>query len=158
MSDTTPRKIVDSSGNPSSGTLVINAGYLTGLADNFLQPLLDEVTTLLTSGQTDASGILLPPLSNSLSVPAGSNSFEPAADLINALGQVGGSVNSDLTWFQTALTDTIDEIHTTVASMKSTDDLNAEQVQTFMTDFSAAFSDVSQSPTGGQSSTGGSPT
>jgi hypothetical protein len=137
----------------------INAAYLKTLVQYFLQPLLDEVQVLLKNGQMEtlpgsSYSVEVPQLNGSLSVPAGPNDFKPATDLINALGQVGSSVNSDLTWFRNALSDTIDEINTTVASMKSTDDLNAEQAQTILTDFAGAISAVDSSPTSGSGSSG----
>jgi hypothetical protein len=140
------------SSNSDGSVTSINAGYLQGLAQNTLQPLLDEVNTLLQNGQLETiqgQAIEVPQLDGTLSVPAGSNSFQPANELINALGKVGTSVNADLTWFQQALTETIDEINTTVATMTSADDLNAEQAQTLQQDFAGATSAVSQSPTGG---------
>jgi len=155
----------------SDGTVTsINSVYLQGLVANTLQPLLDEVNQLLQNGQVEnipgsAEGIQVPQIDSTLSVPAGSTNFKPAADLINALGKVGSSINSDLNWFQQALSETIDEIDTTVASMTSTDDLNAEQAQTILTDFAGAISAVSSSPTSSGTSgsgtsgstTGGSP-
>jgi len=132
----------------------INAAYLNTLVQYFLQPLLDEVSGLLKPGQMESvSGssysVRVPELNGSLSVPAGPSDFKPASDLVNALGQLGSSVNADLTWFKEALSDTIDEINTTVATMSSTDDLNAEQAQTILTDFSGAISVIQSSPTGG---------
>jgi hypothetical protein len=138
----------------------INATYLKGLVQNYLQPLLDEVSVLLKPvgySEADLFGnstgdVHIPPLNANLTVPAGNPNFQPVADLITALGSVGSSVNSDLTWFRNALSDTIDEINTTVASMTSTDDLNAEQAQTFMNDFSGAISAIDSGPTGGSGS------
>jgi hypothetical protein len=146
-------------GQPGGDVTSINAGYLRGLVSSFLQPLLDEVDTLLRIGNIEFVGGVptqVPGLSSGLTVPAGDPGFPPAADLVAALGAVGGSVNSNLTWFQKALTDTIDEISTTVASMKDGDDLNAEQAQTLTQDFAGAIADVSQSPTAGSSSGGSS--
>jgi hypothetical protein len=146
----------------SDGTVTtINAAYLKTLVQYFLQPLLDEVNQLLAPGQTQylpggSGGTEVPQIDGSLTVPAGNSAFEPASALVNALSKVGSSVNSDLNWFQQALTDTIDEINTTVASMKSTDDLNAEQAQTLLQDFSTAISDVTSSPTAGAGSGSGS--
>jgi hypothetical protein len=139
----------------------INAAYLNTLVQYFLQPLLDEVSGLLKPGQMESvSGssysVRVPELNGSLSVPAGPSDFKPASDLVNALGQVGSSVNADLTWFKEALSDTIDEINTTVATMSSTDDLNAEQAQTILTDFSGAISVIDSSPTGGSGGGSGS--
>ncbi|HEY6497610.1 MAG TPA: hypothetical protein VIZ43_30390 [Trebonia sp.] len=132
----------------------INAAYLKTLVQYFLQPLLDEVDGLLKPGQMESMpgssySVQIPQLNGSLSVPAGPSDFKPASDLVNALGQVGSSVNADLTWFKEALSDTIDEINTTVASMSSTDDLNAEQAQTILTDFAGAIGVIDSSPTGG---------
>jgi hypothetical protein len=138
----------------------INAAFLKNLVQYYLQPLLDEVNTLLQNGQLQnvkGKTIEVPQIDGTLSVPAGSNSFQPATDLINALGKVGSSVNSDLNWFQQALSETIDEINTTVATMKNTDTLNAEQAQTILQDFAGAISAVSQSPTGSSSGGGGGP-
>lgn len=146
------------SSNSDGSATKINAAYLNSLVQYFLQPLLDEVNGLLQNGQTvsvagASGGIEVPVIDSTLTVPAGSSKFQPAAELVKALGQVGGSVNSDLNWFQQALTDTIDEINTTASAMKSTDDLNAEQAQTLLQDFAGAVSDVNSSPTG---SAGGS--
>jgi hypothetical protein len=146
----------------SDGTVTtINASYLRSLVSTFLQPLLDDVNKLLQNGQVEtlpgsSTSVEVPRLDSTLTVPAGSSNFKPAADLINALGAVGSSINSDLNWFQQALTETIDEISTTVASMKKTDDLNAEQVQTLEQDFAGAIAAVTSSPTGGTGG-GGSP-
>jgi hypothetical protein len=137
----------------------INAAYLNTLVQYFLQPLLDQVNTLLKPGQSEniqGNTFEVPQIDGTLSVPAGPSTFQPATDLVNALNQVGSSVNSDLNWFQTALSETIDEINTTVASMKSTDDLNAEQAQTILTDFAGAISAVDSSPTSGSGSGGSS--
>jgi hypothetical protein len=142
-----------SSGNVTS----INSTYLKSLVSNFLQPLLDEVDTLLQNGQVETvqgQTLEVPQLDGTLSVPAGSNAFPPATQLINALGKVGSSVNADLNWFQTALSDTIDEINTTIATIGTADDLNAEQAQTLAQDFAGAISAVSQSPTGGSGGSG----
>lgn len=149
------REASSSAGNVTS----INVGYLNMLVQSVLQPLLDEVNTLLAPGQNETvrgSSFHVPAIDGTLSVPAGPNSFVPASDLVSALGKVGTSVNSDLNWFMQALTDTIDEINTTVASMKSTDDLNADQAQTILQDFAGVISDVSSSPTGGSSGGSGS--
>jgi hypothetical protein len=146
----------------SSGTVTtINTSYLKNLVEFLLQPLLDDVNKLLQNGQMEklpgtSSSIEIPQIDGTLTVPAGGSNFQPAADLVNALSAVGSSVNSDLNWFQQALSETIDEIHTTVASMKSTDDLNAEQAQTLQQDFAGAISAIGSSPTGGAGSSGGS--
>jgi hypothetical protein len=137
----------------------INAAYLKTLVKYFLQPLLDEVNTLTGNGQYEtlpgaSFPVEVPGIDSTLSVPAGGSAFKPASDLINALGKVGGTVNSDLNWFAQALTDTIDEINTTVTSMQNTDDLNAEQAQTILTDFAGAISDVTSSPTSSSSGSG----
>lgn len=134
----------------------INAAYLNTLVEYFLQPLLDEVTQLLNKGQSVGGDYTR--LDDTLTVPAGGSNFKPAAELVNALKVVGGSVNADLTWLFNALTDTIDEIKTTVASMQASDDLNAEQMQTFLQDFSGVISDLGSSPSGaggGAGSAGG---
>jgi hypothetical protein len=146
----------------SSGTVTtVNASYLKTLVEFFLQPLLDEVNNkLLMNGQMEqlpgtSGSTEIPQIDGTLTVPAGSSNFKPAADLINALSAVGSSVNSDLNWFQQALSETIEEINTTVATMKSTDDLNAEQAQTLQQDFAGAIAAVGSSPTGGSGSSGG---
>jgi hypothetical protein len=141
----------------SDNVTSINAAYLRGLVDTFLQPLLDEVGVLLSNGQIQN----IPGLGNkevfaidgTLTVPAGNvNAFPPAAALVKALGKVGSSVNADLTWFQTALQDTIDEINTTISTLKGADDINAEQASVIEQDFAGAIAAVSSSPTGGSGS------
>jgi hypothetical protein len=141
----------------------INVGYLRTLVQYYLQPLLDQVNLLTAPGQEqDIPGLgptHVAALGSGLTVPAGGPNFKPANDLVNALGQVGSSINSDLVWFKRALGDTIDEINTTTSSMQSTDDLNTQQAQEFMQDFSAAISDLSSGPgngAGGGSAGGGS--
>jgi len=119
------------SSNSDGNALTINAAFLKSLVQYQLQPLLDQVNTLLQNGQKQhihgaAAEVLIPQIDGTLSVPAGGvaqpngggNSFLPASELINALGKVGGSVNTNLNWFQQALSDTIDEIGTAVTSMK----------------------------------------
>lgn len=147
------------SSNSDGNVTSINAAYLKMLVQSLLQPLLDEANKLLQNGQVEylagsSIGIEVPQIDSTLTVPAGSSSFKPAADLINALGKVGTSINSDLNWFQQALSETIDEINTTVASMKGTDDLNAEQAQTILQDLAGAITAVSSSPTGGSGGSG----
>jgi hypothetical protein len=142
----------------------IDPDYLKSLINNQLQPLLDQVNTLLNPtgqyGMTDLGGssILIPPVNGKLTVQAGgtpgqngTTSFNVADTLNAALQSMGGSVEDELNWLQKVLSDMIEEINTTITSMQSTDSLNTMDAQTLAQDFQTTISDVTSPPVSGSS-------
>jgi hypothetical protein len=134
----------------------IDTTYLTGL-QNQLQTILTDVQNQLkgtgASSDPNTSG-WLGPVDQNLAVQGGDKStFNAAAALNTALGAMGGSVNSQLTWLQKVLTDMINEITTTIQSFSGTESLNNEAVTTLISDFQNTISDMSNGPGGSSSST-----
>jgi len=161
--------------------LDINKQWLYNLQQT-LQGMLADVTNQVDGiGNIPIFNIWCDPVDQSLSVQApggapgssGGNSgnsggssggssgsspmFAVGQELNAKLSTMGGSVNKEVTWLQTVLQDMIQEIGTTMSQMSNTDVLNAEQVQTLMTDFQQTIADVNAGPGGSSSTTTQSP-
>jgi hypothetical protein len=144
----------------SGNVTQISPDYLKQLA-NQLDGILGEVNDQLKGigGSTSSNTTQwIPPVNSSLTVSAGSKSFDAAAALDQALGAMGGSVNSQLTWLQKTLNDMINEINTTVNSFGNVDSINSESVTQLINDFQNTIGDMSNTSSSGGSSTGGSST
>jgi hypothetical protein len=140
----------------------ITPAYLQGLA-NALGIMLDDVTNQVDgvgNVTTSTGNVVVQAVDSTLNItePGGSggtdSTFPLALDLNTKLGNVGNSVNEDVTWLQTLLEDMIQEINTTISSMKTTDNLNADSIQSLENDFSQTLSDMTSGP--GSSGSGGS--
>jgi hypothetical protein len=158
--------------------LDINKKWLGDLQQT-LQGMLADVTNQVDGiGNIPIFNIWCNPVDQSLSVQApggapgssggnsggssggssGSNPMFAVGQELNAkLSTMGGSVNKEVTWLQTVLQDMIQEIGTTITQMGNADVLNAEQVQTLMTDFQQTIADVNAGPGGSSSTTTQSP-
>jgi len=142
----------------SSDVTTIDVNYLVGLLENVLQPLLEEVGALaLPAGEQVRrpalpaglhAAILDPPAGSepSLTVspangnfqvqagcsanngPNGLTGFAVANELNATLQNMGGSMQQQLQWLMSVLTQMIEEVVTTISSMQATEDTNQDLV------------------------------
>ena len=138
----------------SAGTRVtrIDTAYLDNLK-NHLRDLLTQVEQQLqglgTKGVTPNTLSYIEPLSSQLTISAGAASFDAGAALKTALNAMGGSVHDQLIWLEKVLEDMINEIATTVASFKGTEDLNNESVDRLLNDFKHTIGDINSPASSG---------
>jgi hypothetical protein len=156
----------------SSTPTTINSTYLNNLSTS-LQDLLDGVNQQLNGqGYIDNGAVMVPTLNSPQFAVAGgggagpggsggsgsgttSGTFDAANALNTQLQLMGGTVYQELQWLQKVLTEMIDEITTTVSSMKGTDSLNSESVDTLTQDFQSTISDLNTpAVSGGSGGTG----
>jgi hypothetical protein len=144
---------------------------VTQINETYLKQLQGQLDTVLTDVEGQLKGLgattdtsttgYLNPVTQDLSVLAGggtgtTGTFDAATELNNALSQMGGSVNDQLTWLKKVLTDMISEIGTTIDSFSKTESLNNETVEQLMTDFQNTITDMSNPPGGTGTGSSGS--
>jgi hypothetical protein len=147
-----------------SGVTQIDTTYLDTLK-NQLQDLQTQVeqqikgygTNPIQDGVGIGPGTLssIEPVTSALKLQAGAASFDAGATLNAALSTMGGTVHDQLEWLHKVLGDMIDEINTTVASLKGTESLNNESVDQLITDFQNTISDIN-TPAGSSGTGSGS--
>jgi hypothetical protein len=115
----------------------IDSAYLKHLEAQ-LQDLLTQVEQQLeglgTKGVTSNTTSFVEPLTSTLTISAGGASFDAGATLTKALNAMGGSVNTQLTWLKGVIAAMIPEVRATIESLKGTESLNNESMDTLLND------------------------
>jgi hypothetical protein len=88
---------------------------------------------------------------NDLTLLAGPGGFEAGVAISTALKNAGSSVYDQLQWLDNILKEMSQEITTTISTLKGTESLNNEAVDTLVTDFQNTINDMS-TPAGSGSS------